>query len=288
MKRLLIPFSLFIISLFAFQINMMVKNFLGCVNLIRRVESVLLMGLLVSSSAWAIVDVNDQYFAEPDATVFSSLSFDLNGASGNDSRSALGIDSHTLFRSEKATWLFIGSYQAEESEGRDTVDNAFVHVRYVRKLATGGMEFYVQGQRDRFQKLDSRRLFGTGYRFDWQSSQGNIDALVGIGIMQEREQFVDVATQSSESRANVYLTLSMPIGKTRQTRWSLSAFAQPGLSAGGMRSIAVTKIVTKLTDKLSLDFSLAYDHDSQPISGVDSDNFRYTSGLTYTFRKSSE
>ncbi|MBT3427948.1 MAG: DUF481 domain-containing protein [Gammaproteobacteria bacterium] len=288
MKRLLIPFSLFMISIFVSQANMIVKNFPVYESMIWRLESVLLIGLLLSSSAWAIVDVNDQYFAEPDATVFSSLSFDLNGASGNDNRSSFGIDSHTLFRGDKSTWLLIGSYQAEQSEGRDTVDNAFVHVRYVRKLATGGVEFYVQGQRDRFQKLDSRRLFGAGYRFDWQNSEGNIDALIGIGVMQEQERFVDVAAQESRSRANIYLTLSMPIGQTRQTRWSLSAFAQPGLSAGGMRSIAVTKIVTKLTDKLSLDLSLAYDHDSQPTYGVNSDNFRYTSGLTYTFRKSEE
>lgn len=288
MKRLLIPFSLVMISVFESQTNMVVKCLLDYLKMKQCHGLVLLISLLVSSPSWAIVDVNDQYFAEPDATVFSSLTFDLNGASGNDNRSAFGIDSHTLFRGENSTWLLIGSYQAEESEGRDTVDNAFVHVRYVRKLSSGGLEFYVQGQRDRFQKLDSRRLVGAGYRYDWQNSEGNIDALVGIGVMQEQERFVDVAAQESRSRANIYLTLSMPIGKTRQTRWSLSAFVQPGLFEGGIRSVAVTKIVTKLTDKLSLDFSLAYDHNSRPIPGVNSDNFRYTSGLTYTFRRTKQ
>ena len=57
---------------------------------------VLLLGLLLSSSAVAIVDVNGQYFAEPDAAMFSSFSLDFSGASGNDQRSDVSIDSHSI------------------------------------------------------------------------------------------------------------------------------------------------------------------------------------------------
>lgn len=253
-----------------------------------RFGPVLFLGLLLSSPAAAIVDVNDQYFAEPDAAMFSALSVDFSGARGNDQRSEFGIDSHSIWRRKRSTWLLIGSYQTAESEGRDTADNAFVHVRYVRKLASGGLEFYAQGQRDRFQKLDSRKLVGLGYRFDWRSEQRDLGALIGIGLMHEEERFVEETDRVKQVRANFYLTLSLPVGLARQTRWSLSAHAQPGLSGGGMRSIAVTKIATKLTDKLSLDFSVAYDHDSKPIFGVNSENLRYTSGLTYTFSRAKE
>jgi len=291
MNGLLIPASFFIISIFRCQKYMLGKRLLDYLRSdggVFRSGLVLLLGLLLSSSAAAIVDVNGQYFAEPDAALFSSISLDFSGASGNDQRSEVSIDSHSIWRRDRSTWLLIGSYQAAESEGRDTADNAFFHVRYVRKLASGGLEFYAQGQRDRFQKLDSRRLFGLGYRVDWHSEQGDLDVLVGIGLMQEQERFVESTDRAEQVRANLYLTLSLPLGLAGKTRWSLSAYAQPGLSGGGMRSIAVTKIATKLTDKLSLELSVAYDHDNKPTFGVNSENFRYTSGLTYTFSRAKQ
>jgi len=46
----------------------------------------------------------------------------------------------------------------------------------------------------------------------------------------------------------------------------------------------VAKFVVQLTDRLSIDFTLAYDHDSKPAFGIDAQNFRYSSGPTYTFK----
>ena len=118
MNGLLIPASLFIISSFRCQKYMLGKRLLDYLRADGGVFGsglILLLGSLLSSSAVAIVDVNGQYFAEPDAALFSSISLDFSGASGNDQRSQVSIDSHSIWRGDRSTWLLIGSYQAAGS-----------------------------------------------------------------------------------------------------------------------------------------------------------------------------
>ena len=67
---------------------------------------------------------------------------------------------------------------------------------------------------------------------------------------------------------------------------SFSAYLQPKFDdPGDLRSIAVAKFEAQLSAALSLEITIAYDHDSNPLSGVDAQNIRYASGITYKFQR---
>ena len=235
---------------------------------------------------WAIVDVHDQYYAAPEAEVLSAWSFDFSGASGNDARQDFAIETHNLWRSEQRTWMLIGRYARADSGGSDTADNRFLHARFVNGLTErSGIEVFLQTQQDRFQKLDRRHLIGAGYRFERQGDDES-RLLFGLGGLAERERYVGLKTTESSYRANLYMTAEIPVALAVPTSFSLSGYLQPKFDDfGDLRSIAVARFKTQLTDALALDITVAIDHDSNPISGVDAQNVRYSSGITYTFQR---
>jgi hypothetical protein len=82
------------------------------------------------------------------------------------------------------------------------------------------------------------------------------------------------------------MTAEIPVALAVPTSFSLSGYLQPKFDDfGDLRSIAVARFKTQLTDALALDITVAIDHDSNPISGVDAQNVRYSSGITYTFQR---
>jgi hypothetical protein len=253
----------------------------------KRSASCLLLGLsFLPITALGIVDVHDEYYAAPEAATLSVVSVDFSGASGNDSRQSFSLEGHQLWRREDQTILLIGSYAKADSGGADTADNRFLHARYVRALTgRSGVEGFLQTQQDRFQKLDARHLLGVGYRFETLSPDRR-RVLLGLGGFAERERFVDLATTETNYRANVYLTAEIPLSLANASTLSLSAYVQPKFSdPSDLRSIAMIKFETQLTQAFSMDLTVAFDNDSNPLSGVDAQNLRYSSGITYKFKK---
>jgi hypothetical protein len=240
----------------------------------------------VPTTTWAIVDVQDEYYTAPDAEVLSAWSLDFSGATGNDARQTFSLETHNLWRTEDRTLMLIGSYSRADSGGRDTADNQFLHGRYVRALAAGrGIEGYVQTQKDRFQRLDSRHVIGVGYRLE-REYESKRRLLLGIGGLVERERYVDLARSETNQRANIYLTTEIPLALATAASVSFSAYLQPKFDdPGDLRSIALAKFEVKISSALLMDLTVAYDHDSNPLSGVEPQNVRYASGLTYRFQR---
>jgi hypothetical protein len=84
----------------------------------------------------------------------------------------------------------------------------------------------------------------------------------------------------------VYLTSEIPLNLANASTLSLSAYVQPKFSdPSDLRSIAMIKFETQLTQAFSMDLTVAFDNDSNPLSGVDAQNLRYSSGITYKFKK---
>ena len=67
----------------------------------RRALSVLLV--MIAVPAHAIVDVQDQYFSNPESNAFSVFEFDLAGASGNKDEKSFSLATHNVLRRDSST-----------------------------------------------------------------------------------------------------------------------------------------------------------------------------------------
>jgi hypothetical protein len=128
-------------------------------------------------------------------------------------------------------------------------------------------------------------VIGVGYRLE-REYESKRRLLLGIGGLVERERYVDLARSETNQRANIYLTTEIPLALATAASVSFSAYLQPKFDdPGDLRSIALAKFEVKISSALSMDLTVAYDHDSNPLSGVEPQNVRYASGLTYRFQR---
>ena len=246
-----------------------------------------LLALLFSFAvlpAVAIVDVHEEYYSNLDEPAFSTFSFNLDGARGTKQENEFEIENHTMVRGRDATYMFIGSYQFAETNNTKNEDNVFMHLRYVRAISgRHGFDVLWQYGQDEFALIDSRFVFGGGYRYEWTQSEER-RGLLGLGAIRERERYLSGVEQDLW-RGNVYVTLGRPVSFIPDSTLTFSAYAQPAFSSlDDVRGIAVLNLTTQLTRNLGIEFSLDFTHDSDPEPGFDSTETEFSVGIEWTFR----
>ena len=240
--------------------------------------------LVVPTMALAIVDVHEEYYSNLGEPAFSTFSFSVEGARGTKTQNEFEVENHSLLRTGKSTWMFVGSLNYAETNDEKSDDNQFAHIRYVRGLGgRHGFDVLAQYQQDEFALIDSRTLFGGGYRYEWAQS-GARRGLLGIGAIREKERYTTGA-RSDLWRANLYVTFGQPVEVIPDSWLTFSAYAQPALrDTGDVRAIAVLGLTTQLTRNLGIEFSADYSYDSEPEAGVDSADLEYSIGVEWTLR----
>lgn len=250
--------------------------------------TVLTLGLLAFAvDAHAIVDVHDEYFANPDESRFSVFAFDFSGASGNKDENNFELENHSIYRGNTATWMFVGSMNFAETNNVESENNAFAHLRYVRPINAGphGFELFTQYSQDQFELLDQRIVFGGGYRFKWKPGSDTERGLLGAGVIREHERYVDIGREQRLWRGNFYVTVSNPVNFARDASISFSTYAQPALKdVSDIRAIGVMTVKAMLSERLGVRFSLDFRYDSEPEDTIESTNVSYSTGITYTLK----
>ncbi|MCB1647667.1 MAG: DUF481 domain-containing protein [Pseudomonadales bacterium] len=246
--------------------------------------SLLLACSLGSSTALAIVDVQDSYSSVLEDGVTNTLGFSFSGASGNDDSSKAEISEHFHWRANATTLMFLASWERGDSNGNDTADNSFAHLRYVRRLTdTFAIESYLQFQQDQFVELQRRRLLGAGVRFELWEQQNDRRLAVGAGLMQEYERYTGATDETRELRANLYASVSLPLSDGGPV-FTLSSYLQPALDDwGNLRTVNNMSLKADIAQAFAVKFSLGYHYNGEPVRGVDKGDFKYATSLEYTF-----
>jgi hypothetical protein len=242
--------------------------------------------LLLSGPVHAIVDVHDEYYSNSGAERFSVFGFDFSGATGNKEVHDFSLENHTMLRGNDSTILFVGEVEFAETNKVKSADSQFAHLRYVRNLSSPhGVEVYAQYGQDEFELLDRRVVLGGGYRFEWKEGTEDERGLFGVGVMREHERYTNLIVEQRLWRLNTYFTLATPLDLARGGSLSLSAYAQPSLEDfSDARAVAVTMFKVRLSESLSLKFSIDYKYDADPEPGIEDSNLSYSSGISYTIK----
>ena len=133
----------------------------------------------------------------------TSLKFLFNQQTGNTDRIVGSASSLNSYENSKNEYLLIADIQYGESFEQKDTDNGSLHLRYTRELtAAHYAELYTQYEYNRFVALNSRKLYGAGYRLKLQYFN------LGIGAFNEREEILDRSNQNA-NRGNIYLSSSI-------------------------------------------------------------------------------
>jgi len=166
------------------------------------------------------------------------------------------------------------------SNGQKSADNAFVHLRYNYYVTEkNSVEVFAQTNVDDFRSLESRELFGLGYRHEM-----NRASAYGVGLFNEHEKYLvnDEYLTFNQNRINLYWALAKKINQ--HVTLTNTLYYQPNIEEfGDWRAFNKLGISSVLTKNVSMNFGFLVEHDSQPVLNVEATDISYQAGFEIRF-----
>jgi hypothetical protein len=248
----------------------------------------LLCGTLATSTACAIVNVEQAIIGQPSEGMHTTLGLFANGASGNTVKSSTRMDSLSLWQHEAHTEFLQLQYAYGKSRGQVDTDSAFAHLRHRTAVtSTWGAEAFAQIGRNPFARLTQRTLLGGGARWI-MFEENNVSAgYLGLGAFHEQETLTEQLGTTDQThvslwRFNSYLILKQQINE--QVRVYNTTYYQPAFGdTSDYRILEQASMLVKLRDNLDLKLSLDIAFDSKPPQTVQERDMVYSTGLEFSF-----
>ncbi len=245
-----------------------------------------LAGLFACGQAAAIVDMESLHLGAPKPGFSGRLEFAAAGSSGNSETGSVELG--TRLQWHRAPWtnylLLDGAYG--ESRGKADTEKYFVHARHIHAIIPRlDWELFVQGEHDRFARLNFRGLAGGGLRTHLYEREDSGMVLLGTGAFYSAERisggYSDAGTYDT-TRGNLYLVLKFAVSPN--TTLLSSTYYQPDLADGAdYRALEQAALQVKITKALALKLSLHVTHDSRPPLSVRSTDTSYKAGISWAF-----
>jgi hypothetical protein len=182
----------------------------------------------------------------------------FNQQTGNTDKILGSLSSlNSYLKNEDEFILMLNMRYGESFEQKDTEDGSF-HLRYTREIAKKKhfLESYLQYEYNQFKALNSRELFGLGYRFT--SKLFNM----GIGAFKEQE-IIEADENQSAVRANLYLSTTLK--NDTGFEFSTILYIQPNLNQGeDTRTILNAGVSQRVTKNLNLIIEFQNVYDQRP------------------------
>ena len=240
----------------------------------------LLIGSLCSTSSWAIDETESLRQRSQLQPMFTSLSLDISGRSGNSDTEEYALGAYHSRRFDQHFGFVMATREYAESNGVKSADSGFLHLRYNYYFSPSySVEVFAQTNIDDFRSLESRELVGLAYRRELSKDQA-----VGIGLFNEWEEYKvnGNAENYKQTRVNLYWVVTTELSKSASI--SNTLYYQPNIEqTSDWRGFNKLSVRSKLTDKLSMSIGLLLEHDSRPVLDVKSSDVSYQAGFSYEF-----
>ena len=211
---------------------------------------------------------------------FTNLSLNLSGRSGNSDTEEVSLGAYHSMRVDKHFAFVMATREYAKSNGVESADSGFIHVRYNRYLDNkNAVEVFVQSNVNDFRSLESRNLVGGAYRIELSKHQA-----FGIGFFREWEEYLVEGQKLdfTQNRVNVYWVIAQDLNDTASITNTL--YYQPNLEeSSDWRGFNQLSLRSKITDRLHMNFGFLVEHDSRPVLDVEKTDISYRAGFEFEF-----
>ncbi len=236
---------------------------------------------LISSNAFAIVNVENVRVQKKEDGFSGQLELDASLQSGNTNNTRIGIGSRLQWIRGYITDFMVLNSDYGESSGTRDINKAFLHGRHVvQRNDKWAWELFGQVEQDEFRRLSFRGLGGIGLRNTLTESDKTAMYL-GLGGFYSTERLDDNTTDNL-LRANIYFVIKHALNQN--TRFISTTYYQPATSElGDFRALEQAALSVAISEKLNLKVSLDVAHDSKPPVGVKETDISFRTGIEYRF-----
>jgi len=176
------------------------------------------------------------------------------------------------------------AFSYAKASGETNTNKTYVHVRYIHTLYKKNVnwEAFVQSQTDKFTKIQKRLLAGIGLRYH-TSMQNYGNVYLGFGGFAEH---IDYTTQidanEDNTRLNIYIAYKNQF--TTNVKFSYIGYYQPRVDIFSDYILSNSaELKVKIYKKLSINFEVTYNRDTDPAVGVQKYDFAQKTSFVYDF-----
>lgn len=230
-----------------------------------------------------IVNIENQRLSNKKQGLAGSLDANLNYSVNTKNLLQFGTRMQLGYLKKRHYVLLLGDHSLVKSGGESFINRGFQHIRYNYTLKDSGnviYEVYQQLQFNKVQRINSRLLLGTGFRF-MLIDQENYQLNFGTGLMGEHEDLTDAGISSDILSAN-YLSFDGQF--TEHFGLNFITYFQPKLiDWGNYRMSNESTLRFKINEFLTFKVIYSLSHDSRNIEGVRQTNYQIKNALSFKF-----
>ncbi|MBE0494541.1 MAG: DUF481 domain-containing protein [Thiomicrospira sp.] len=244
-----------------------------------------LASLVISQSAWAIVNIENLRMDETQSGWAASTTLGANGKRGNTDEDNFSITGGVQYISDNLKRRDLLLYDAgqSQSQGDTYSESYFVHYRHTEQLThSWAWESFLQHESEPLSNDSKRNLIGMNARYRLDSFPFN--GFGGAGIMYEERsiELLGEKVEDTGTRFNFYLDSKYSLSET--TDWKISLYAQPKTDDfDNLRTVVSTGLTTRINSVFAFTLDAAYTHDSEPLTEQKNYDFSYKTGINIRF-----
>ena len=243
-----------------------------------------LVAVLLAASAAAQVNTERMRRALDTDTVMVSVDANTAFATGNTNYFQLGVGGRTDFRVGDDLAFLVGRLDLAETDEAAFIDRWFAHARYNRTILPSLIgEAFVQIERNRQQRLDSRTLFGAGTRYELVNAD-SLGLALGVTPMLEFETLEAELGGDQDAVVRVSSYLSGRVTLPGGSQLTAVAYLQPRADKpGDLRVLGQAALDVRVTEHLLFRTRFNLRVDSRPPETVERTDVALENGLVLVF-----
>lgn len=241
----------------------------------------LAFALTLPTTAIAFEGIESDQIGTPAAGASGGISAAIDGRAGNTERENYTVGGRLHYQARDTGMFLVTEHSRGKAYDTEIEDNTWVHARYRDEFQHGlAAEAFVDHLVDDFRALDSRTQLGAGVRFTLDYSENERAVHAGIGALHEWED--QAGRDDNYWRLNTYISYKRQLNP--QTRVLFTLLYQPSLEDSSDHLVtAEPALVVGLAQHLDLKLGVKFQHDTEAPRGIDEDDTRYITALSYRF-----
>lgn len=240
--------------------------------------------LITGSSANAqVVNIESERLKADSNGVYGSLSGDFELTSNTKTVVVFDATAQLEYKQDSNLYLLLGNYGFVSGDKEAFANNAFIHLRYNRKITTLlRWEVFTQLQFNEVSKINLRYLLGTGPRFKLVDKEKLKIYAASLVMFEYGEDDTTENAFHRDVRSSSYLTFTfVPIHNLRIIS---TTYYQPLYNElSDFRLMNQESVEISISGRFKLEPAFNYLFDSRPVSGVPKVNYSFKMGLEYHF-----
>jgi len=175
-----------------------------------------------------------------------------------------------------------GDYSFGKANGVKNIDKTYLHLRHIRGINRNVvMEYFTQAEKNEFQKLNLRLLFGLGPRIRLSESKGWGNTYLGLSLIYSIEDEKS-SSQKEYMMGSIYLSYRHKVNSSVDITYT--GYYQPRLDAlDDYRILQTAEVKVKLIKDFSLLLRAQHNFDSRPYTNVEKTDIAQTLSIAYEF-----